>query len=227
MIIPEQWMPQFLDRLKAEFGGRLVYLGLQGSVRRGEATENSDIDLVTVLDSLLLNDLDRYRAVVRSMPEGNKACGFIADRAILANWPKSELFGFKMDTRDYHGELEPLLPPIGREDIRDGVRNGASGLYHLVAHTYLYAADGEKPPILAGAYKGAYFVMLLAEYLRTGRYYAKKSDLAAALQGRDREIMAASVDFDRWVGGHDLGEAAAMLLEWTRGVLLAVASDFH
>jgi hypothetical protein len=222
MIIPEQWMPQFLDRLKTEFGGRLVYLGLQGSVRRGEAGEDSDIDLVTVLDALSLGDLDRYRAVVRSMPEGDKACGFISDRATLASWPKSELFGFKMDTRDYHGELAPLLPPIGREDICSGVRNGASGLYHLVAHSYLYAPDGEKPAVLAGAYKGAYFVMLLAEYLRTGVYYQKKADLTAALHDRDREIMAASVDFERWVGGHDLDEAAAMLLDWSREVLAAM-----
>lgn len=187
MIDPDKWMPEVLARLQAAFGQRLIYLGLQGSTRRGEATESSDIDLVAILDTLSVGDLDSYRAVVHSMPEGEKACGFIADRATLADWPKHELFAFRMDTRDSLGSLESLLPPVGREEIRDAARNGASGLYHLVAHSYLYAKDDEKPAILAGACKGAFFVMLVVEYLRTGTFYQRKADLLQALRGRERE----------------------------------------
>lgn len=222
MIDPVKWMPEALARLQAVFGPRLVYLGLQGSTRRGEATESSDIDLVAILDTLSLDDLDRYRAVVHAMPEGEKACGFISDQATLAAWPRHELFAFRMDTRDCHGSLEALLPPVGREDIRDAARNGASGLYHLAAHSYLYAKEEEKPAILAGAYKGAFFVMLVVEYLRTGTFYETKAGLLQALQGGEREIMAASVDFDAWLAGRSVGEAAELLLDWSREVLAAL-----
>lgn len=224
MIDPNLWMPEALARLQAAFGPRLLYLGLQGSTRRGEATESSDIDLVVVLDTLALDDLDRYRAVVRALPEGEKTCGFIADQATLAAWPKHELFAFRMDTRDYHGSLEALLPPVGREDIQDAARNGASGLYHLVAHSYLYAKDEEMPAILAGAYKGAFFVMLVVEYLRSGTFYETKAALRQALQGREREIMEASLGFDAWLAGRSVGEATELLLDWSREVLAGLRS---
>ena len=43
-------------------------MGLQGSVRRGAATESSDIDFVLILDRLDTADLSAYRELVRSMP---------------------------------------------------------------------------------------------------------------------------------------------------------------
>lgn len=41
--------------------------------RRGEAHDQSDIDLVVLLDSLCANDLDRYRAIVQNAPQSNLA----------------------------------------------------------------------------------------------------------------------------------------------------------
>ncbi|MBQ9141799.1 MAG: nucleotidyltransferase domain-containing protein [Lachnospiraceae bacterium] len=35
-----------MDSTKDEFGDRLLYVGLQGSYLRGEATESSDIDIM-------------------------------------------------------------------------------------------------------------------------------------------------------------------------------------
>lgn len=220
MITPEQWMPDALARLNAAFGERLLYLGLQGSLRRGEATESSDIDLVAVLDALTPDDLDVYRQTIRAMPEGDRACGFVADRATLANWPKHELFGFRMDTRDYHGNLDALLPEIDREDIRASARIGASALYHFTAHTYLYAKDAEKSGMLAGAFKSAFFVMLIAQYLRTGVYHATRAELIETLSGEEREIMIAGADYPAWTANHTPRDAAALLLRWCRSVLV-------
>ena len=39
----------------------LLFVGLQGSYARGEATEASDIDVVVVLDELYFADLLKYR----------------------------------------------------------------------------------------------------------------------------------------------------------------------
>ena len=38
------YLEKLILQCKESFGGRLVYVGLQGSWLRGEATENSDID---------------------------------------------------------------------------------------------------------------------------------------------------------------------------------------
>ena len=43
------WMKRYLDELKSLFGSRLMFVGLQGSYGRGEATDNSDIDAVVIL----------------------------------------------------------------------------------------------------------------------------------------------------------------------------------
>ena len=62
------WMAQFCQAVKDEFGGRIVCIGLQGSRGRGEEREDSDIDMVVVLDRVELEDLDRYRRVLANLP---------------------------------------------------------------------------------------------------------------------------------------------------------------
>lgn len=91
MVDIDAWMGDFLPRLKKTFGPRLLFLGLQGSYGRGEADEDSDIDVVCVLDRVALADLDAYRTLARRMPEGEKACGFLCGAEELKHWPKYEL----------------------------------------------------------------------------------------------------------------------------------------
>lgn len=38
MVDINRWTADFIDKLRAEFGERLRFAGLQGSYRRGEAT---------------------------------------------------------------------------------------------------------------------------------------------------------------------------------------------
>lgn len=52
------------DKLKKEFGDRLVFVGLQGSRARGEAREDSDIDLVVLLNHIDASNLERYRTII-------------------------------------------------------------------------------------------------------------------------------------------------------------------
>ena len=42
----QKYMEHLVQLLRQQFGEQLLYVGLQGSCRRGEATENSDIDAV-------------------------------------------------------------------------------------------------------------------------------------------------------------------------------------
>ena len=46
MINADKWMTELTEKLKIHFKNRLLFAGLQGSYRRQEAHENSDIDAV-------------------------------------------------------------------------------------------------------------------------------------------------------------------------------------
>lgn len=52
MLNAESYMQRLICALRAAFGKRLVYVGLQGSYLRGEATEGSDIDPMVIIDDL-------------------------------------------------------------------------------------------------------------------------------------------------------------------------------
>ena len=64
MIHVEKYISDLIVLLKQYFGPRLLYVGLQGSYLRGEATANSDIDVMVVLDSLTVSDLEQYRIII-------------------------------------------------------------------------------------------------------------------------------------------------------------------
>lgn len=219
MIDSQKWVAEALTGCRREFGSRLLYLGLQGSYRRGEATESSDIDLVVVLDQVSLDDLDRYRSIVRSLPEGEKACGFIGGAADLAHWPRHELFQFKMDTADHYGSLDDFLPPLTRDDIQEGARVSAATLIHMLTHGYLYAAPEDRPAILKEAHKAAFFAVMSVGYLETGIYYPNKNELLVRLTGPTLEIVAAGLDFAAGRPQHDDKQAFDLLLTWAREVL--------
>ncbi|MDE7222430.1 MAG: nucleotidyltransferase domain-containing protein, partial [Acetatifactor sp.] len=57
----EEYIESLITELKACFGAGFLYLGLQGSYLRGEATENSDIDIMVILENMTVTDLDNYQ----------------------------------------------------------------------------------------------------------------------------------------------------------------------
>lgn len=218
MVDIKVWMGELAEKLTGRFGDRLLFLGLQGSYGRGEAGEDSDIDVVTVLDRVELADLDEYRAAVRGMPEGEKACGFLCGAAELKSWPKYDLCQLARDVRAYRGELGPLLPPLGREDLAQAAAIGASGIYHAAVHTYLYAPKDNWPGFLKEAHKGAFFTLRALYELRTGESVRAKRDLLPRLSGDEREILAYSL-----LHTQEEPEAAfARLLRWSAAAMAGV-----
>ncbi|MEF9895903.1 MAG: nucleotidyltransferase domain-containing protein [Clostridia bacterium] len=186
MVEIHEWMKMLRDKAQEEFGGRLKFLGLQGSYRRGEATEESDIDVVLVVNQLSLNDLAHYKALLKEMPEGEKACGFICGSEQLKHWPRYELFQFEQDTKGYLGNLRALMPSFDEEDIRQSVSIHAANLYHTMTNGYL---KGGTEQVLSAGYKQAFF--LLQELCaRRGRPYAHtKLELATLLDGEDMRVL--------------------------------------
>ncbi|HIS39808.1 MAG TPA: GNAT family N-acetyltransferase [Candidatus Aphodovivens avistercoris] len=214
------WAEDAKDRLEAEFGERLRFVGLQGSRARGEAREGSDVDLVVLLDGVGADDLARYRAIVRSMPDSNLACGFVGSEAVLAAWPRHELFQFYHDTAPLFGAL-PDVGPFSREDALQAARVGASGIYHAACHAYVFDGDGADG-ILESLFKGAFFALQALQFARTGTYPRAKAELSCQLEGDEARILAIGRDW----GSHRPADDDArrdlvdLLLRWSEGVML-------
>lgn len=215
MVEIERWMAELAEKLAAVFGPRLLFLGLQGSYGRGEPSEDSDIDVVTVLDRVELAGLDAYRAIVSAMPEGERACGFLCGAGELKSWPKYDLCQLAGDVRAYRGSLEPLLPPMGRDDLAEAAAIGASGIYHAAVHTYLYAPRERWPGFLREAHKGTFFALRALYELRTGEKVRAKRDLLPRLSGDEREVLAYSLA----PGDEPLEDVFARLLRWSASAM--------
>lgn len=144
MMEIENWMKQYCGAVRAAFGDRVRYIGLQGSRGRGEAGPDSDIDVVCILDSCSLQDLETYRAAVKDLPDRDKLCGFVSGTAELAAWDRGELFQFRRDTTDWCGRLADLLPPEEPGDARRALIRGPADCITCAAITFSTAEAGRR-----------------------------------------------------------------------------------
>ena len=64
-----------------------------------------------------IEDLQRYSAVLDTLPNRDKICGFAAGKEELLSWEPSDLFQFYYDTTPIVGSLDTLLENIQRDDV--------------------------------------------------------------------------------------------------------------
>ena len=213
------WLNELKLNLKDSFGERLLFLGLQGSHRRGEATDTSDIDVVIVLDKLSAEDLQLYREMIHMMPDYEKACGFICGKSELKAWPKYDLFTLYFDTMPIHGNLDSLIAKPLRQDAAEAVSIGAANLYHAACHSYLY--DSDKAQSLSDLYKGTLFLLLGRHYQNTGEYLPSSLELRPTLNGEDLEIFTSCQQRRAFLaaGSAELEEGYRMLIRWCSRLL--------
>ena len=216
MLDTKTWMEAYIQAIRAAFGDRVRYIGLQGSRGRGEATEDSDIDVVCILDTCSLRDLETYRAAVESLPEREKLCGFVSGAAELMAWDRGELFQFRHDTTDWYGRLADLLPPEKEEDARRALHQGACGLYHLCCHNFLHGRSREA---LAEAYKSAVFLLQAKTYLEQGIYCRRHGELEKHLAGADLELLHTAQALKAGENREDLTALTGRLLAWSRDMV--------
>lgn len=181
------WISDIIEKIRRQFGKRVWLIGLQGSCRRGEATPQSDIDIVVIFESLATEDLSAYREIVNRMPCPEKACGFVSGKAELFSWPKSDLFQFCHDTLPLYGSLGEIEALIGEEDIRDAVRLQSANLYHAACHSYLFEDCRAN---ISSLLKSAFFLLQAKTFLETGVYYDKKESLLAHAGPEDAAIFS-------------------------------------
>lgn len=139
MIPAKDYMKTLTTHLQARFGSRLLYVGLQGSYARGEATEASDIDPMVILEDLSVRDLAAYRAILEEVGYFSLSCGFLCGRAELVHWNPLEICHLVHTTTDYYGTLEEFLPAYGRVDVENYVKLSLGNLFHQLCHHYVHA----------------------------------------------------------------------------------------
>lgn len=194
MIDIDAYLRCIIGLLQDAFGTRLLYVGLQGSYLRGEAHENSDIDVMVVLDRLTVEDMMRYRTVIASAGQQDRACGFICGREELAHWNPCEICHLLHTTHDCYGELAPLVPSYTQEDVRTFVKLSVGNLYHMLCHTYVHAGDAACAQLLPDAWKQVFFILQNVTFLKNGRFYQNRRELLTALSGADCEVLQKAME---------------------------------
>lgn len=213
------WLKNFTETISSLFRGRIVCIGLQGSRERGEATDESDIDVVVILDAVSIEDLEKYDSAISRMKFSDKICGFISGREELEAWDKADLFQFYHDTRPIVGSIEFLKPLISDSDVRRAVLRGACDICHMCTHNFLHEKDAD---ILAALYKASVFVIQAEYYCENGVYVRSRAELADRLEGDERNIMRnfISLKSSGKSVGHDFRTLSALLLSWSRKTII-------
>ena len=213
MIDINIWMKKFVEKLNTTFGERVFFVGLQGSYGRGEATENSDIDVVVLLDELYSQDIATYDAMLDTLPERALVCGFLSGKGELMNWEPSDLFQFFYDTNPIVGTLDEIKSLIDKDAVERAIKSGVCNIYHGCVHNMLYEKSDE---ILKDLYKSASFVVQAIWFNETVEYVSKQRDLLNVVSPEERVIIetfiglknGSAVDFERM---------SENLFNWSKG----------
>ena len=221
MFCIDQYMQQLISLLKGHFGTRLTYVGLQGSYLRGEATPDSDIDVMVVIDSLSVSDLAAYRTIIESMECFDRSCGFICSKEDLLNWNRLEMCNLLNSTKDYYGALQDLIPEYTKEDVRNFIKFSVNNLYHALCHSFIHGSTEHNIAALPGHYKGVFFILQNLHYLNHGVFAGKKAELLTMLDGKNREVLEHSMVIGNGAQ-YEYDKSFELLFTWCQETLMAL-----
>lgn len=213
MLNVKEYMNCFINHLKEVFRDRLLYVGLQGSYMRGEATEDSDIDVVVILDELHVADLIQYRKIVKTTKYPDKSCGFICGKRDMVNWNPMEICHLEHSTEDYYGTLSNFIPKYTEQDVVHFIKLSLNNLYHEICHRYLHSDTGKNKQKIVGSYKGVFFIMQNIYFLKSGVFVKTKKELLLHLAGIDEQIMKMALELEK-NGDYDFDVAFELLFKW-------------
>ena len=206
------WTKNYQQAVNAAFKGRVLFIGLQGSFARGEATAHSDIDMVLILDELNLDDLQLYQQTVAGLAQRDRLCGFVAGQDEVRAWSRHDLFQLYFDTMPLQGSWDELMiPRMTSADGEQAALAGACQIYHACIHNFLHTNRVE---ILQSLYKTAFFTMQAAHFCKTGVYVNTKSRMSEAVDAQERPMMEVIMN-PALIDPSSITAYSRMLLEWS------------
>lgn len=213
MINTDKLLELFIKNLHLIFGEKIIFIGLQGSYARGEATENSDIDVVIILDKLTFENLKSYGNMLDSMPEKQLFCGFISGKEELEKWADYDIFQFYHDTIPIEGNLDFIKHRADKNAAKKAIHSGACNIYHACIHNFLHEKSGK---ILKHCYKASIFVIQALIYHNKGIYLKTKKQLFNEADNAEKEIIKTAAETDN----SDFEYASKILIEWSKNLIL-------
>ena len=216
MIDITAWMKKFLQTLNETFTNRVWFVGLQGSYGRGEATKASDIDIVVILDELTALDIQKYNAMLDTLPNRELICGFLSGKNELMQWEPSDLFQFYYDTTPIKGSLDELLTVIDEAAVGRAIKIGACNIYHGCIHNMLHEKSED---ILKGLYKSASFVVQAIAFKQTGKYIKHLCELRNVVSTDERVIIDTFLSLKNG-GAVDFNSMSEALFFWSKKWIL-------
>ena len=185
-------------------------MGLQGSYLRGEAHENSDIDIMVIIDNFTLNDMQTYREILKKIGCFEKSCGFICGKDEMQRWNPLEVCQLKFTTKDLLGNLRDYLPPASREDEINYVKISLGNLYHEICHRFIHADREKNIAKFRGTCKGFFFLIQNLHYLESGEFILSKKELKEKVPAPDRRIL----EFSELPDNYNFDEVISELFGW-------------
>ena len=212
MIDINDWINRFLKILNDTFGERVWFVGLQGSYSRGEARDTSDIDVVVILDQLSAADIQKYNAMLDTLPNRELICGFVSGKNELLRWEPSDLFQFYHDTTPIKGSLEEVGAVVDETAVNRAIKIGACNIYHGCVHNMLHEKSED---ILKGLYKSASFVVQAIAFKQTGKYVKHQSELRDVVSTDERVIVDTFLNLKNG-GIVDFNSMSEALFAWAK-----------
>ena len=212
------YLQDLISRCQASFGDRLKYVGLQGSYLRGEAHEESDIDVMVILDRFELEDMDLYRKILKKIGFYEKSCGFICGKEEMQRWNPLEVCQLRHTTKDLFGVLTDYLPSATREDEINYVKFSLGNLYHEICHRYIHADRDKNVRKFRDTCKSVFFLIQNLYYLESGRFVLAKRELKEAVSLEDRRTL----ELAELPDGFDFDCAFAALFSWCQAAFTRI-----
>lgn len=196
--VVDQWLAQFVGRLRNIFGDRLVFVGHSGSWARGEGEPTSDIDSVVVLDRIDSKDLTEYRHIIAGMPDAKRlASGRLVSISEVRTLPPFELMEFFYGCKGLHGTLKGIVEKPTSIDLLEHVRiQGSQNLFDA-RHYLVYPHDLSKVVHrLYHNFKSCFYILQSWILLHDGRFLARKDELLGVLSDTDdQEVIQVGRDW--------------------------------
>lgn len=219
MFNVNEYISSLTKLLKDAYNERLIYVGLQGSYLRNEATEHSDIDIMVVVKDFSMSDLDVYKTAILSLEDYDKSCGFICGKEELLNWNHLEICHVLHTTKDCYGKLAELVPEYTQKDVQSFVKMSLGNLYHELCHRYIHTPKENSIKKLPFTYKSVFFILQNLHYLKSGSFIATKKELLSALSGKDKKVLENALYLSSQ-NEYDFDEAFELLFSWCKETMI-------
>ncbi len=217
----EKYISDLSSLLKEIFKKRLLYAGLQGSYLRNEAEENSDIDIMIIIDDMTVHDLNDYKNALVSIGHFEKSCGFICGKSEMANWNPLEICQLLHTTKDLYGKLIDFVPTYTVGDEKNFIKLSIGNLFHELCHRYIHSDREKNIARLSLTYKSVFFIIQNMYYIYNGTFIITKRELIKHLKEKDKEVMEMAIKLKDNTE-YDFDYAFEVLFTWCQNAIITI-----